>query len=170
MQDVLFVLRQLFKISWYFTTHRCMRWHSRLRHCATIRKVAGSIHDGVIGIFYLHNPSDRSMAQGSTQPLPEMSTGNIPWGGKGGRCLELTNLPSSCVDFLEIWEPHPPGTFRACPGLSRPVQACNGFAFTFTLFYTVYIDMSVAIDLSYLSEIHWCLDLEKPRSDLKERL
>ena len=29
-----------------------MRWRSWLRHCATSRKVAGSIHDGVIGIFH----------------------------------------------------------------------------------------------------------------------
>jgi hypothetical protein len=28
------------------------RWRSRLRHCATSRKVAGSIPDGVIGIFH----------------------------------------------------------------------------------------------------------------------
>jgi len=38
-------------------------------------------------------------------------------GGKGGRCVRLTTLPPSCVDCLEIWEPHPPGTLRACPGL-----------------------------------------------------
>jgi len=31
-------------------------------------------------------------------------------GGKGGRCVGLTTL-------LEIWEPQPPGTLRACPGL-----------------------------------------------------
>jgi len=37
--------------------------------CATNRKVAGSIPDGVIGIFHRHNPSDRTMALGSTQPL-----------------------------------------------------------------------------------------------------
>jgi hypothetical protein len=30
-----------------------------LRYCATNRKVAGSIPDGVIGIFHWHNPSDR---------------------------------------------------------------------------------------------------------------
>ena len=30
-----------------------------LRCCATNRKVAGSIQDGVIGIFHSHNPSDR---------------------------------------------------------------------------------------------------------------
>jgi len=48
-----------------------------LRCCATNRKVAGSIPDGVIGIFHLHNPSDHTMALGSTQPLTEMSTRNI---------------------------------------------------------------------------------------------
>jgi len=26
-------------------------------------------------------------------------------------------LPRSCADCLEIWEPQPPGTLRACPGL-----------------------------------------------------
>ena len=41
---------------------------------AANRKVAGSIPDGVIGIFHGHNPSDYTMAQGSTQSLTEMST------------------------------------------------------------------------------------------------
>jgi hypothetical protein len=35
-----------------------------LRYCATNRKVAVSIPDGVIGIFYRHNPYDRTMALG----------------------------------------------------------------------------------------------------------
>ena len=38
-------------------------------------------------------------------------------GSKEGRCVGLTTLPPSCVDCLEIWEPQPPGTLRACPGL-----------------------------------------------------
>jgi len=38
-------------------------------------------------------------------------------GVKGGRCVGLTTLPPSCADLLEIWEPQPPGTLRACPGL-----------------------------------------------------
>ena len=38
-------------------------------------------------------------------------------GGKGGRCVGLTTLPLSCCDCLEIWEPQPAGTLRACPGL-----------------------------------------------------
>jgi hypothetical protein len=35
---------------------------------------AGSIPDGVIGIFHGHNPSGRTMALGLTHPLTEMST------------------------------------------------------------------------------------------------
>jgi hypothetical protein len=48
--------------------------------CVCSRKVAGSIPDGVIGIFYWRNPSDRTLALGSTQPLTEMSTSNISGG------------------------------------------------------------------------------------------
>ena len=43
-------------------------------------KVAGSIPDGVIGIFYWQNPSGRTMALGCTQRLTEISTRNISWG------------------------------------------------------------------------------------------
>jgi hypothetical protein len=50
------------------------------QYCATNRKVAGSIPDGVTGIFHWHNPSGRTMALRSTQPLTEMSTRNISWG------------------------------------------------------------------------------------------
>ena len=44
---------------------------------ATNQKVAGSIPDGVIGIFHWHNPSDRTMALSSTHPLTEMGTMSI---------------------------------------------------------------------------------------------
>jgi hypothetical protein len=60
---------------------------SWLRHCATSCKVADSIPDGVIGIFHWHNPVGRTMALGSTQPLTEMSTRNISWGGGGRRLV-----------------------------------------------------------------------------------
>jgi len=39
----------------FFAVHKTAggtRWRSWLRHCATSRKVAGSIPDGVIGIFH----------------------------------------------------------------------------------------------------------------------
>ena len=38
-------------------------------------------------------------------------------GGKGSWCVGLKTLPPSCADCLVIWEPQPPGTLRACPGL-----------------------------------------------------
>jgi len=39
----------------------------------------------------------------------------ILW-GKGSQCVGLTTLPPSCADCLEICEPQPPGTLRACQG------------------------------------------------------
>jgi hypothetical protein len=88
---------------------RCRSW---LKHCVTNRKVAGSIPDGVIGIFRWPNSSERT-----TQTLTETSTRNISWGAKSGRCVGLTTLPPPCADCLEIWKPQPPGTLRACRGL-----------------------------------------------------
>ena len=103
-----------------------------LRHYATDRQVAGSIPDGVIGIFQWHNPSGRTMALGSTQPLIEMSTRCISW-GKGGWCVRLTTLPISCavvtksgnLNFLE-----PSGPLQACNGtaLPLPLQAKCSFS------------------------------------------
>ena len=40
-----------------------------MRHCATSRKVAGSIPDKVTGIFKTLNPSGRTMALESTRLL-----------------------------------------------------------------------------------------------------
>jgi hypothetical protein len=62
----------------------------------------GLIPDGVIGISRSRNPSSRTMALGLTQPLTEMGTTNIFWEDKGGRGVELTTLPPSCADCLEI--------------------------------------------------------------------
>jgi len=56
------------------------------------------------------------MALGLTQPLVKMSTRTIP-GGNGGRCMRLTTSPPSCAKCHEIWEPKPPGTLWATPGL-----------------------------------------------------
>jgi hypothetical protein len=48
-----------------------------LRHCPTSRKVAGSIPDGVSGVFHWHNTSGCTMALRSIQPLTAMRTRNI---------------------------------------------------------------------------------------------
>jgi len=79
------------------------------------RQVAGSIPDGVIGIFQWHNPSGRTMALGSTQPLTEMNTSCISW-GKGGWQPYQNPVPlswkSGKLNFLET---------------SGPLQACNEY-------------------------------------------
>jgi len=38
-------------------------------------------------------------------------------------CVGLTTLPPSYADCLEIWEPQPPGTLKACPcATSRKIE------------------------------------------------
>jgi hypothetical protein len=69
------------------------------------------------------NPSDRTMALGSTHPLTEIVPGEFH-GGKCGRCIGLTTLPPSCAVVmksgnLNFLEP------------SGPLQACNGTALPF---------------------------------------
>ena len=91
-------------------------WRSRLRYCATSRKVAGPIPDGVIGIFHWNNPSGHTMALGLTASNRNEYQEYF-LGGKVGQCIWLTTLPPSSADCLEIWKPKPPGTLRACPGL-----------------------------------------------------
>jgi hypothetical protein len=67
------------------------RW---LRHYFTSRIVAESSPDGV-NFFNLPNPSSRTMALGSTQPLTEMSTRNLP-GGKGRPAPKVGKLTAIC--------------------------------------------------------------------------
>jgi hypothetical protein len=79
--------------------NRGTRWRSWLRHYATSRMVAGSIPEEVIVYFFnWPNPSSRTVALGSTQPLTEMSTRNLP-GGKGGRPVRKAD------NFTVICEP-----------------------------------------------------------------
>jgi hypothetical protein len=68
--------------------------HIWLRHCATSRKVAGSIPGGVIHKTYCLED-------------------------KGDRCIGLTTLTPTCADILEICVPPPPGALRACLGSNR---------------------------------------------------
>jgi hypothetical protein len=43
--------------------------------------------------------------------------------GKGGQCVQLTTSPTSRAECHEIWEPKPPGTLWATPGLLRDSYA-----------------------------------------------
>jgi hypothetical protein len=92
-------------------------WRTWLSHCAISLKDAGSIPDGVIGIFHRHNPSGRTIALGLTTTLTEMSTRIISWGQRRPlrRADNVTTFlcRMSCnLGALNCWYPR---------GLSRPV-------------------------------------------------
>jgi hypothetical protein len=85
----------------YITTVAAVRW---LSYCATNQKVAGSIPDGVMEFLIDINPSDCTMALGSTQPLTEMSTRRISWWYMRP-VRKADNLTTILCRCQEIWEP-----------------------------------------------------------------
>jgi hypothetical protein len=54
------------------------------------------------GFFNVPNPSSRTMALWSTQPLTEMSTRNVPWGGGGKErpASKSDNLTAICEPIV----------------------------------------------------------------------
>jgi hypothetical protein len=99
----------------------CTCWRNWLTHCATSRKVAGSIPDGVIGFSWL-NPPGPTMATGVDSVCNRNTYQEYLLGGGGakdGRCVGLRTLPPSRADCPGIlgastsWNPK---------GLSRSVQ------------------------------------------------
>ena len=124
-----FVIRTIFAFMKCYMGEGGARWRSWLRHCATSGKVAGSIPDGVIGIFHWHNSSGRSMALALTRPLTEMSTRNISWGVKaaGPQGWNLTTFMcrlSWNLGASTSWNPQ---------GLSRPVMGLLYLFFTYIM-------------------------------------
>jgi hypothetical protein len=113
---------------WIICCRRCevrSTWQrSWLGHCATSRKVTGSSPDDVIGFFNLPNPSSHTIALGSTRPLTETSTRNLP-GCKGRPACKADNLTANCKPiFYKMWEPRRLTTLWA-------FTACYRNSFTF---------------------------------------
>jgi hypothetical protein len=78
----------------------------------------------------LHNPSSRTMALGSTQPLTEMSTRNLP-GGNGRPARKADNLTAICAPIVwKMWEPR-------CLTALWASAACYTDSFTFITFYLI---------------------------------
>jgi hypothetical protein len=71
------------------------------------------VHD-ILNFYFQPNPSSRTMASGSTHPLTEMSTRNLP-GGKGRTAPKADNLTGICEQTVyKMWEPR-----RAIPFFLR---------------------------------------------------
>ena len=92
--------------------------HNWFRHCATSRKVAGSIPVRfpmvTLGIFHWHNP----------QPLTEMSTRNTSCGVKASGAYGWQPYHFHVPNVLKSWGLNllePPG----------PIHVCKGYCFTF---------------------------------------
>jgi hypothetical protein len=75
---------------------RGTRYRSCLRYYATSWKVAGSIPDDVIGFLNSIEPSNRTVALGSSQPLTT-STRNLP-GSKGRPARTADNFTADCLE------------------------------------------------------------------------
>jgi hypothetical protein len=112
----------------------CRSWFG---HYATSRDVAGSSPDEV-DIFNWPNPSSRTMALVSTQPLTETSTRNLPGagggGGKGRPARKADNLTAICEPIVLImWDPRRLTILWA-------FTACYRDSFTFFFYlYQVYV-------------------------------
>jgi len=114
--------QEIFSVFWWISVQhiimRGTRRQSSLRHCATSRKVAGSIRDRVNGrslltqYFRLHYGPEVDSASNRNEYQEYFLR------GKGGRCIRLTTLLPPCTDCLEIWEPQHPGFFKACTGIA----------------------------------------------------
>jgi hypothetical protein len=82
---------------------------------------AVSIPDSVIGIFHWHNPSVRTTALGSTQPLNETSTRNLSWRVRAADAWGCQSNHSHVLTVLK------PGSLNHLePSVSA--QECTGFA------------------------------------------
>jgi hypothetical protein len=82
------------------------------------------------------------MALGSTQPLVKMSTRNIP-GDKRSGAWGWRPRQFPVPNVMKLWEPKPPGTLWATPGLLRDCIYLNIQVGNFLSITNVYFKLSM---------------------------
>jgi len=129
---VIIVFRQIIVIYWNYVftiifmqykfdkynSNRDTQWRSWLSHCAKSRKLAGSIPDGVIGMFLLTYSFWPHYGLGVDSDCNRYEEEGYLLGGKSGRCVVLATLPPSCAEYLEILGA---SNVWSSKGLKRPV-------------------------------------------------
>jgi hypothetical protein len=97
--------------------------------------------------FNWPNPSSRTMALGSTQPLREMSTRNLP-GGKGP-ARKADNLTAICEwTVFKMWKPRHLTTLWV-------TSACYRDSFTFFLMPEIYSSFISSSELQHVNNFLW---------------
>ena len=106
-----------------------MQW---LRCSATNRKVAGSIPDGVIGIFHWHKILPIALWPWGQLSLWQKRVPEVFPGGKCGRCIRLITLPLSCAIVMKsenLYFLEPSGPLQACNGTALPLYRSIMFCY-----------------------------------------
>jgi hypothetical protein len=97
-----------------------------------------------VDFFNLPNPSSRTMALGSTQPLTEMSTRNLP-GGKGRPARQADNLTTVSRLSRKTWK------HRRLTNLWASAASCRD-SFTF---YISHINKKAQTPQLLWVTLHW---------------
>jgi hypothetical protein len=120
------MLCSLPKVNQRFRGTYCLHLHSwRISYARNNSEASSRV---LLGTCFMLVPSSSMMALGSTQPLTEMSTRNLPVGKVWPPC-EADNLTTICEpNVLKTWGPQHLTTLWA-------FTACYRGSFTFSFFY-----------------------------------